>query len=133
MRWFGELGGDPATFPLGIDLTRVDSAVAWAAELRRAFDAAEVTAGEPARSAAWRALRRAGRGGARGIDDDRGRPGGPFRALADAVARWIPALARLAEAVGIDAPSLAAGRITSPRCASASRPCGTRSIRSATG
>ena len=34
-RWFGELGADP----LVLDLERVEAAVTWAAELRRAFDA----------------------------------------------------------------------------------------------
>ncbi|HEU4726753.1 MAG TPA: DUF4011 domain-containing protein, partial [Kofleriaceae bacterium] len=51
-RWFGELGGDP----LALDLARIDAAVGWAAELRRAFDAVEVGGGDAGRAAAWRAL-----------------------------------------------------------------------------
>ncbi|HEX2688057.1 MAG TPA: DUF4011 domain-containing protein, partial [Kofleriaceae bacterium] len=34
-RWFGELGGNP----VALDLPKIDAAVGWAAELRRAFDA----------------------------------------------------------------------------------------------
>src|SRR5436309_5302020 len=51
-RWFGELGGDPLT----LDLERIDVAVGWAAELRRAFDAVDVANGDAGRAAAWRAL-----------------------------------------------------------------------------
>ncbi|MEO7095041.1 MAG: DUF4011 domain-containing protein, partial [Polyangiales bacterium] len=53
-RWFGELGGDP----LALELGKLDAAVGWSAELRRAFDAVELTgAGNSAmRATSWRAL-----------------------------------------------------------------------------
>ncbi len=107
-RWFGDLGGDPGVFPLGLDLPKVDAAVAWAAELRRAFDAADVIGGDQGRSAAWRALVAQVAAGPAGSAPD-GALAGPFSALATAVARWGPALARLSDAVGIDAGSLADG------------------------
>ncbi len=110
-RWFGDLGGDPAAFPLGLDLPKVDAAVAWGAELRRAFDAVDVIGGEQGRSAAWRSLVAQVAAGPAGSSPDAGLVplAGPFAALAEAVARWLPALARLSDAIGIDAASLDAG------------------------
>jgi very-short-patch-repair endonuclease len=104
-RWFGELGGDP----LALDLARLDAAVGWAAELRRAFDAAEVAGGEAGRAAAWRALvaQVASPAGEPVRPYDAGASGeqaadlAPFGRLAAAVARWAPALAALTEATGI--------------------------------
>ena len=102
-RWFGELGGDP----LALDLARLDAAVGWAAELRKAFDAVELADGarEHVRASAWRAL----------VAQVAASPSAtvaelaPFTRLAAAVARWEPALADLGTAVGIDARTLGAG------------------------
>jgi very-short-patch-repair endonuclease len=97
-RWFGELGGDP----LALDLGKLDAAVGWAAELRRAFDAVEVAGGDAGRAAAWRAL-------VAQVAAQAGEPAGdlaPFGRLAAAVARWAPALAALAEVTGIDPADL---------------------------
>ena len=103
-RWFGDLGGDP----LGLDLERIDAAVGWAAELRRAFDAVEVTQGDAGRAAAWRALV-----AQVAANPPAESPGGgelaAFARLAAAAARWLPALAALADATGIDAVTLGAG------------------------
>lgn len=98
-RWFGELGGDP----LGLDLGKLDAAVGWAADLRRAFDATEVAGGDSVRTAAWRALvaQVAAGGGPTDL--------APFARLADAVARWRPALFALAEELGIEQAELGAG------------------------
>ncbi|MGN6109264.1 MAG: DUF3320 domain-containing protein, partial [Kofleriaceae bacterium] len=101
-RWFGELGGDP----LSLDLAAIDTAVGWAAELRRAFDAVEVAGGDSGRATAWRAL----------IAQVAAVPAGasqaadlaPFARLAEAVARWTPALGALAETTGIDRGALGA-------------------------
>ena len=132
-RWFGDLspghrsdsgdfpsGGGPEAFPLGLDLPKVDAAVAWAAELRRAFDTTDVIGGDQGRSAAWRALVAQVAAGPAGSAPDAVLAGphevdprhavtAPFFALATAVARWIPSLARLCDAVGIDAATLGAG------------------------
>jgi very-short-patch-repair endonuclease len=102
-RWFGELGGDP----LMLDLAKVDAAVSWAGELRKAFDAVDVAGGEPGRAAAWRALV-AQVAATPASADATGEPVA-FARLASAVARWSPALAALASAVGIDAAVLGAG------------------------
>ena len=106
-RWFGELGGDP----LALDLPKIDAAVGWAAELRRAFDAVDVAGGEAGRAAAWRAL--VAQVAANPATEAPGAAGAGdlarFTELAEAVARWRPALAALAEATGIDAVTLGAG------------------------
>jgi very-short-patch-repair endonuclease len=103
-RWFGELGGKP----LELDLPRIDAAVSWAAELRRAFDAVEIGNGDPARASAWRALvaqvatppaTEAAGGGELAA----------FARVARAVARWQPAVAALSEATGIAAIELGVG------------------------
>lgn len=100
-RWFGELGGDP----LGLELDKIDAAVGWAAELRRAFDAVEVGGNEAARTAAWRAL----------VAQVAAVPGDSvelppvFARLADAVARWQRALDVLARDTGIPRAHLADG------------------------
>jgi very-short-patch-repair endonuclease len=103
-RWFGELGGHP----LGLDLSKIDAAVGWAAELRRAFDAVDVAGGDAGRAAAWRALvaqvaaNPAAESPGTGELDR-------FTRLADAVTRWSAALAALADKTGIDAVTLGAG------------------------
>ncbi len=102
-RWFGELGGDP----LALDVTRVDAAVSWASELRRAFDSVDVVGGEQGRNAAWRALvAQVAAGPASAAASDLTTS---FGRLAEAVARWQPALAGLADATGIDRLELASG------------------------
>ncbi|MBS1121940.1 MAG: putative helicase, partial [Deltaproteobacteria bacterium] len=102
-RWFGELGGDP----LALELAKIDAAVGWSSELRRAFDAVDVIGGDAGRNAAWRALVAqvaAGPGPSAGGD-----LATAFGRLAVAVARWVPSLAGLAEATGIDRAQLGAG------------------------
>lgn len=103
-RWFGELGGDP----LALDLARIDAAVGWAGELRRAFDAVEVAQGAAGRAAAWRAL--VAQVAASPAGD--AAPAGElavFARLGDAVGRWRPALAALAEATGLPEAALGGG------------------------
>ena len=102
-RWFGELGGDP----LALELDTLDAAVGWVAELRKAFDAVDLAGGESGRATAWRALVAqvaASPGAASGSGDLV-----PFARLAEAVARWRPAIAILVDAVGIEATVLGAG------------------------
>ena len=103
-RWFGELGGDP----LALDLKRLDAAVAWAQELRRAFDAVEIAHGDAGRAAAWRALV-----AQVAANPPAESPGGgelaSFARVAEAAQRWQPAVAALAAATGIDAATLGAG------------------------
>jgi hypothetical protein len=98
-RWFGALAGDA----LALELDKVEAAAAWAVELRRAFDRATIGGGELGRAAAWRAL----------VAQVAAAPDatelGPFARLADAVARWEPALAELALATGIAASALGVG------------------------
>ena len=102
-RWFGELGGDP----LALDLGKLDAAVGWSAELRRAFDAVELKGGgnTALRATSWRAL----------VAQVAAAPSAsaaelaPFARLAEGVARWLPALSNLATTVGIDAMTLGAG------------------------
>jgi len=106
-RWFGELGGDP----LALDLPKIDAAVGWAGELRLAFDAVEVAPlvpGEAGRAAAWRALVAQVAASPAG-DPSVGGELAAFARLGDAVGRWRPALAALAEATGIAEAQLAAG------------------------
>ena len=102
-RWFGELGGDP----LALDLPKIDAAVGWAAELRRAFEAVSVAGGDAGRAAAWRAL--VAQVAANPAADA---PGAGelarFSRLSDAALRWLPALTGLADATGIDAVTLGA-------------------------
>ena len=100
-RWFGELGGDP----LALELDKIDAAVTWAGELRRAFDALEIVGTEAVRAAAWRAL----------VAQVSAVPGDAvelppvFARLAEAVARWQRALDGLARDTGIPRAQLAAG------------------------
>ncbi|HUJ58655.1 MAG TPA: DUF3320 domain-containing protein, partial [Kofleriaceae bacterium] len=95
-RWYGELGGDP----LALDLDKIAAAVAWGAELRRAFEQVAIAGGDHGRQLAWRALvaqvaaSPAGTGEPQAATD-------PFARLAGAVARWDSALTELAGAVGI--------------------------------
>ncbi|HEX7701139.1 MAG TPA: AAA domain-containing protein, partial [Kofleriaceae bacterium] len=100
-RWFGALGGDP----LAVDLGKLDAALAWTAELRKAFDQVTVQFGEPGRLTAWRAL--VAQVAAIGADECHDLL--PFAKLADAVARWEPAVAELEIATGISSTILAAG------------------------
>jgi hypothetical protein len=104
-RWFGELCGDP----LAVDLTKVDAAVAWAGELRRAFD--DVAIPESARPAAWRAVVAHVAAGSRrdGAPTDDRDELAPFARLAAAVATWEPALVELAAATGVRHDELGAG------------------------
>ncbi len=94
-RWFGELGGDP----LVLDLSKVDAAVGWAGELRKAFDVAEVP--EPLRANAWRALVAQVASTPTAGDDL-----GVFARAADAVHRWQLAVVALAETTGIPVAAL---------------------------
>ncbi len=105
-RWFGELGGDP----LALDLARIDAAVGWAGELRRAFDTVELTGGEAGRAAAWRAL----------VAQVAASPTAPqliasddslavFGRVATAVEHWRAALAALARSTGIPSATLGIG------------------------
>ncbi len=103
-RWFGELAGDPLT----IAVEPLEAALAWAAELRGAFDRVSIAGGESARQTAWRALvaqvtvtTGAGRNDRADLV--------PFARLADAVARYQPAVVVLGEATGIPLVHLGAG------------------------
>ena len=100
-RWFGALGGDP----LAVDLGKLEAALAWTAELRKAFDQVTVQFGEPGRLTAWRAL--VAQVAAIGADECHDLL--PFAKLADAVARWEPAIAELEIATGMSTTILAAG------------------------
>ena len=101
VRWFGALGGDP----LAVDLGKLEAALVWAAELRKAFDQVTVQFGEPGRMTAWRAL--VAQVAAAGVDEVHDLL--PFAKLADAVGCWEPAIAELEVATGISAVILAAG------------------------
>jgi hypothetical protein len=114
-RWFGDLfgGGNDAVHPAGValtlDLGKIEEAVTWGADLRRAFDQVTVTGGEAGKQAAWRALvaQVAASPAASGE-----RPAvelAPFARLAAAVARWAPAVAELAMLTGIPHEMLGAG------------------------
>ena len=101
-RWFGELAGSSG----GLELDKLEAALRWVANLRRAFEAVEIAGGDVGRTAAWRSLVAqvaANPGSEHGADLAR------FSALANAVARWFPALAELAEATGIDRAELGRG------------------------
>ncbi|HTR49150.1 MAG TPA: DUF4011 domain-containing protein, partial [Kofleriaceae bacterium] len=106
-RWLGELAGD---HPLALPLPRIEAAAAWATELRRAFDRATVAGGDTGRQTAWRALVGIVSAHPTLLDDSAASELAPFARLADAVARWEPALAELAAATGIAAARLGAGR-----------------------
>ncbi len=101
-RWFGELGGDP----LAVAVEPLEAALGWAAELRRAFDQVAIAGGDVSRQTAWRALVAqvtvATAGGDRGDLV-------AFARLADAVARYQPTIALLADATGIPLAQLGAG------------------------
>jgi hypothetical protein len=99
-RWFGALGGDV----LAVDLDKLAAALAWTAELRKAFDQVTVQFGDPGRQTAWRALVAQVAAG-----PDENNDLFAFAKLADAVARWEPATAELSIATGISAALLAAG------------------------
>ncbi|MEP6862080.1 MAG: DUF3320 domain-containing protein [Deltaproteobacteria bacterium] len=99
-RWFGALGGDPLT----LDLAKLEAALAWTLELRKAFDQVTVTFGEPGRQTAWKALVAQV---AASVDNQHDLLA--FAKLGDAIARWEPALVELATASGIPAVHLGAG------------------------
>jgi very-short-patch-repair endonuclease len=103
-RWFGDLGGDA----LGLDLNKLDEAVAWSSELRKAFDAVEIGNGEAGRQTVWRALVAQVAAGVP-MPASSGPEANSFGRLADAVARWSPSLVALGTATGIPTASLAAG------------------------
>jgi hypothetical protein len=114
-RWFGDLfpGGrseavHPGADALSLELGKVEEAVAWGIELRRAFDQLTIGGGEPGKQAAWRAL--IAQVAASPAGDER--PAvelAPFARLAAAVARWEPARAELAAVTGIKLDVLGAG------------------------
>ena len=99
-RWFGDLGAHP----LALDLDAIDAAVAWGADLRRAFDRIAVAGGEVGRQAAWRALVAQVAAAPDSPADVR-----PFARVAEAVVRWSATLAELADATGIVPALLGAG------------------------
>ena len=108
-RWFGELA--PTGETLGLDLDKIEAAIAWAAELRRAFDQVAVNGGEVGRQAAWRALVAqvaASPDGQPATLADRGDLVA-FARLADAVARWEPILHELSITTGLPMAMLGAG------------------------
>ena len=102
-RWFGELGGDP----LKLDLDKLEAAIAWASELRRAFDQVAVSGGEAGRQTAWRALIAQVVAPTTSALEHTDLTA--FARLADAVSRWEPAVAELATATGIAPAILGAG------------------------
>jgi very-short-patch-repair endonuclease len=99
-RWFGALGGEP----LSLDLAAIEAAAAWCSELRRAFDQLTLTGGDVGRQSAWRTLVAL-------VSAGEHEPGelAPFSRMADAVARWQPALVELSAATGIALAELGAG------------------------
>jgi len=99
-RWFGALAGDPLT----LDLAKVEAALAWTLELRKAFDQITVTFGEPGRQTAWKALVAQV---AASVDNQHDLLA--FAKLGDAIARWEPSLGELAATTGIPAAQLGAG------------------------
>lgn len=95
-RWFGDLGGDA----LSLDLYKIEEAVAWSHDLRRAFDQLTISGGESAKQSAWRAL----------VAQVAASPGSgerpavelaPFGRLAAAVTRWEPAIADVVATTGV--------------------------------
>jgi very-short-patch-repair endonuclease len=114
-RWFGDLfpgGGSDSLHPggdaLSLELGKIEDAVAWGADLRRAFDQLTVAGGEVSKQAAWRAL--VAQVAASPATDER--PAvelAPFARLAAAVARWEPARSELATMTGIKPEWLGAG------------------------
>ena len=122
-RWFGDVGGDPLT----LDLAKLDDAVSWSAELRRAFDALDVIGGAAGRESAWRALvaqvaanpATSAANPAPASTESRASTSAViaglaidapiFAKIAEAVARWSPAISVLGTATGISSETLAAG------------------------
>ncbi|MGE3544837.1 MAG: DUF3320 domain-containing protein, partial [Kofleriaceae bacterium] len=105
-RWFGDLGAT-AVDVTDLDLEKLDAAVNWSAELRRAFDGVQLGGGEGARILAWRSLVALVAGGpseTTGSVDL-----APFTRVAMAVARWMQALERLSNTIGITVEALGAG------------------------
>jgi len=99
-RWFGALAGDPLT----LDLAKLDAALAWSLELRKAFDQITVTFGEPGRQTAWKALVAQV---AASVDNQHDLLA--FAKLGDAIARWEPSLGELSTSTGIPTAQLGAG------------------------
>ena len=116
-RWFGALypapGGEAALQfagdPLTVDLGKLEGAIAWTCELRKAFEQVTVSFGEPGRQAAWRALVAQVAAGPAGAGASDLHDLLAFARLGDAVARWAPALDELAMATGIPVAQLGAG------------------------
>ena len=104
-RWFGDLGGDPLT----LDLGKIEDAVAWAADLRRAFDQVTVAFGETGKHAAWRALVAQVAASPATSGERPAVELAPFARLAAAVMRWQPAVAELSTMTGIPHELLGAG------------------------
>lgn len=117
-RWFGDLfpggsaesghlhaGGDA----LSLDLARIEDAVAWGADLRRAFEQVAVAGGDTGKQAAWRALVAQVAASPAEAGDRPAVELAPFARLAAAVRRWEPAVADLAAATGIAQELLGAG------------------------
>ncbi|HEY5944173.1 MAG TPA: AAA domain-containing protein, partial [Kofleriaceae bacterium] len=115
-RWFGDLFGPaadaehlhPGGDALSLDLGKIEDAVSWGIDLRRAFDQVTVTGGELGRQAAWRAL--VAQVAASPASEER--PAvelAPFARLAAAVTRWEPARTELAAMTGIRPELLGAG------------------------
>jgi hypothetical protein len=105
-RWFGELHSDDLA---QLDLDRIDRAVKWSAELRRAFDVIAVSGGESGRTQAWRAL--VAQVAATPGDEPAvlGATPAAFARLSECVTRWTPSLEALAEVTGIDRALIGAG------------------------
>ncbi|MEJ7599896.1 MAG: DUF3320 domain-containing protein [Kofleriaceae bacterium] len=104
-RWFGDLAGDP----LALELDQLDAAVSWAADLRKAFEATDVIGGEAGKATAWRALvAQVAASSSRERADAPASTTVAFGQLAEAVARWAPALAQVTTATGIAREELAA-------------------------
>ena len=101
-RWFGDLHVDEIG---NADLSRIDAAVKWAAELRKAFDATDVIGGEPGRTTAWRALVAQ----VAAAPDAGATTPNTFARLAECVVRWAPAIEALAEVTGIEGAAIGAG------------------------
>ncbi len=102
-RWFGELHPDDLD---ALDLPRIDAAVKWSAELRKAFDTVDVIGGEPGRTTAWRAL--VAQVAATPDTADAITPH-TFAQLAGSVARWAPSIDMLAEVTGVADSAIGVG------------------------
>src|SRR6185436_18039440 len=98
-RWFGEMCGDDVT---SLELPRIDAAVKWCAELRRAFDAVDVVGGDGGRTTAWRAL-------VAQVAASTDETSPAFGRFAEHRAAWATSLDALSDLVGIERAALGAG------------------------